>query len=309
MGPHRLYWRAAILLLGTTLGLIGCSRAVDPTLETGSASRESELAASSAASSDRFYPLEIGNRWSYRGGFKLALDNGSDPLEVVAEVRSATVRTMRCDEMIEGRVYRVEYAVHTEWSALGAHSSHSWIRFREDRNGLFERDIATSTPGCPRPDPSFVTVDATVEHSVVDGLENLRLRDAARAALARVDAVREVLRRGSPTSLEAAGTGEITRLRYPLVTGTTWTIRSDPRVDATVEGLDHFEVESGLLPAYRIRIDWPGVAGPHDVIRVWYGRAGYMGMSAHLEIGSEVGLMIADQTETPVSISLVRGRF
>ena len=296
-------------VVGLMVAILGCSRAQDPTLGPAFRAPESELEAFAAdGSGDRFYPLEIGSRWNYRGGFKLALDDGNGPLQVIADVSSTTYRVMQCDQEIEDRVYRVEYAVQVEWSTYGPRAFHSWIRYREDRNGLYERDITGATPGCSRPDPSRTTA-VTAERSVVEGLDDPRLREAARTALARVDVVREVLRRGPFTGLEAAGSGEITRLRYPLVTGATWTIRSDPRVEATVEGLDHFEVESGLLPAYRIRIDWPVVSGPHDLIHVWYGRAGYLGMNAHLEFGSDIGLMIADETETLVGLDLVHGRF
>ena len=307
----RFPWSGVTGTVLSVAGLIGCSSALDPTLGPASRAVEPEPAVSAAAagSGERFYPLEIGNRWNYRGGFKVALDNGNDPLQVIAEVPSTFERTMECDQMIEGIVYRVEHAVQVQSSVFGPRTFHSWIRYREDRDGLYERDMTGANPGCPRPDPSLAAAGVTVERSIVEGLEDPRLRDAARAALARVDAVREVLRRGPPTSLEAAVTGEITRLRYPLVAGATWTIRSDPRVEATVEGLDHFEVATGRLPAYRIRIDWPGISGPRDLIHVWYGRAGYLGLSAHLEIGSDIGLLIADQTETLLSIDLVRGRF
>lgn len=103
--------------------------------------------------------------------------------------------------------------------------------------------------------------------------------------------------------------GELLRLSYPLHTGASWTLRTEPfHITERVEGVDALHTPAGTLVGYRITLDFE-LFGPPDRVTVWYGRKGYLGLEAHFEAeatdesGNPIGLVLTDQSETVSALS------
>ena len=103
---------------------------------------------------------------------------------------------------------------------------------------------------------------------------------------------------------------EILRLRYPLFPGANWAIREDPFFGATVEGHEPSVLPAGRFPGYRVRISSP-LFGAKDEVKVWYGRAGLLRLSAHGEEvatdpqGNVIGTLVFEQQEVLSNLDLV----
>ena len=109
---------------------------------------------------------------------------------------------------------------------------------------------------------------------------------------------------------------EITLLKYPLHPSQEWTIRDDPfYVFGAVEAHEVLDLPPGRMNGYKIRID-NGLFGPSDWGYVWYGRDGYLGLTAHLETeildpnGNPMGALVFDEHTLLESLDLVgKGRW
>jgi len=62
------------------------------------------------------------------------------------------------------------------------------------------------------------------------------------------------------------------------------------------------------VPAYRIHTAGPGL-GPSDRVLTWYGRSGMVGIFVHIEIPTDLGLLIAEDVIDLETMSIERGRF
>ncbi len=126
-----------------------------------------------------------------------------------------------------------------------------------------------------------------------------------------------VAERGSALGSPPGGplSEEITRLRYPLRPGASWTVREDPFFGSTVEAMEVVKLPPGRFPAARIRMK-SEFYGPNDRVRLWFGRSGELGHQYHLEasatdyMGNVIGTILFDETEMLTDIDLVGpGRF
>ena len=105
--------------------------------------------------------------------------------------------------------------------------------------------------------------------------------------------------------------GELLRLSYPLSSGAEWTLRLDPDLIFTesVEGVDALHTPAGTFAAYRLAIHLD-LFGPNDRVVVWYGREGFLGLDAHLEVeGTDdqgnVVTVVFDERQHVTGVSLV----
>jgi hypothetical protein len=277
----------------------------------------------SAGVSGQFYPLQVGNHWSYHKRLSYTLVEG-DRLPSPSYDWNATVdRGLTCFETIDGRDYVVEEVEERAQSE----AIFSWVRYRQDRTGLYEADVELQVPAqCFGPIKSSSSSAPMAAERLARGIESLvaasppERQAAYRAAgerlrekLARVE---RALRRGAtgaPSHPELAQPGELTRLSYPLYPAKSWTIRRDPEgatFMARVEGTDLLNLPAGRFPGFRIRI-LSTFLGPDDEVRTWYGPSGYLQLVAHMETfavddrGAIIGRLAIDQRETLVSLSLV----
>lgn len=225
-----------------------------------------------------FFPLQLGNRWVYDGKRVITMiPEGGDPMP--SERMRFRVRTkLVCQEEIAGRSYVVAREVVKE----GESRTRTWIRYRQDRDGLYEADVVIGTPPvCDRgtvaeepAEPGIAEVEAVA--AVREPLPGDAWSAARAAALARaedlrrlaLDGVREVT-----AAPEGVARGEIRRLAYPLHDGARWRIRRDPRLVARVVGRDVLNLPAGRMPAWKVRVSTPQ---PGDRVRFWVGRKGFL---------------------------------
>jgi len=270
-----------------------------------------------------FYPLDIGNTWVYAGEFTITIDGGPPSVTPTREIHSLIGTEERF-----GRHYVLEkeFSIDEDGDTLSPY----WFRHRQDRAGLYTADIGGNEPPLDDyPDAGFVSTGKQIRTE-----RNSRiLREIMRKA---ESGNREAYRRAwedlctklrvieaamgvttGPTSILHGPPGgvfpeEITRLKYPLHPSQHWTIRDDPFDGfGMVEAHEVLDLPPGRMGGYKIRIDSEAY-GPNDLVHFWYGRDGYLGLSAHLELelidpaGNPIGLMLFDEQTFLESLDLVK---
>jgi len=300
----------------------GCAGPLDPAtrpiLTTGDAPEPASSASIDIETRTKgrsgFYPLQIGNRWRHARVYTVRVvpDDGSAPW--LDGSYSETQSEILCTQSIDGVPYVVERAIeHTP-----SRTFTTWIFYRQDATGLYERDVlGTDPPPCQGAVTEVVDRGAAstpLDEKAIEGLlvtRSLPEREAFGIALRKLRERVAALERIRPAGAGGARPGELTRLRYPLKRGQRWAIRDDPtfRFTAAVEGSEVLDLPPGQLHGYRIRLE-TNAFGPKDIVRVWYGRSGYLQLVAHFELdatdaqGNIIGRAIVDQRETLVDLSL-----
>jgi hypothetical protein len=307
--------RSFIRLLAGVLGSLALAGCASPLAPDRASLREPEPSIAlpighpgAADPKGGFYPLRLGNRWDYAISNTMTLVAPDAPPQPTTWAGTMH-RELICTERIGGLEYFVEQGLVVYDNAR---TTPQWIRYRQDAKGLFEADVALSTaPACATVSPA-VSGRPWSPASEVASLtrdRSERVRAAFEAAALRLEGrLRQIETLARSTSLAggastADGTSpELVRLSYPLVAGTRWFIRTDPPFEAIAERFEMVHVRAGSLMGWRIRIVPPGL-GERDRVYVWYGRAGYLGLRAHVEMdavdieGNVVGRWIADQRE------------
>jgi hypothetical protein len=298
-------------LLLITLGCSPAGQSDNETSPLAGASVEAELLDETAClkpgNKGRFYPLAIGNVWFYSRVFSLD-----------GEITSTSQITQELvgHEELFGRTYVLEESRLTESAFGGTRVFTTWVRFRQDRAGLYEaiKQPPTTTGGRPSPKGDGRNITLAAGQSGVDWLvSKVAPGDqfaAYRAALIRNLELHEMIRdlaRSASFATAASPPGgpkteEITRLRYPLHPGQSWTIRESPFFGSTVEQREILALPVGRRAAWRIRID-SELFGPDDEVYLWYSRCGRLGLYARLEgvamdeNGDVIGTFVTEENE------------
>lgn len=265
------------------------------------------------------YPLQLGNRWHYRRivAFETTL-TGQEPTP--PEIFRASVQQELIGiEALFGRDYVVQERVIDE-GEMGITTQ--WVRFRQDRSGLYEADVPLNQPpillgAVSIADPHAIEYLPAAWHIPGDGHHTSPTLAAVRQQLVRrMELVRQVragLASLDPSLGKDALENELTRLLYPLHTGQTWVLREDPHVRFTVEGLQVMRLRCGVFPAWRLRLD-AEFFGPNDRAVFWVGRVGFVGMAARFEgdvvdlEGNVIGTMRGQEREVLTRFELQRHR-
>lgn len=294
------------LLLGFAIALLpGCSVrdnpiGIDSGLEDGVAALSPRIAENGVeGGTDHgprgFYPLALGNRWSFEVTTQIRIGPAGGPLGDPIAVTESQVRELMCQETAGDRTYVVEETRVVS----GENNTTWWVRYRQDAGGLYEHDVSpTNPPACgPALSAPSGMVRAGGDAAAAGGVLSERIAAAVpdparrRATLAAWQSMRDRLRMvssslavgvGAEDRLDGVAEGEITRLGYPLHGGGRWVIRDDPRFSAVVEGLDVVRTPRGPVPAWRIRIH-SELFGPSDRVYQWVARIGFVRLTAHLE--------------------------
>ncbi len=312
MTPHtRISWMPLSLLLLSAAA--GCGRhPTSPTAVTpgrddaGTVLGRHEVSATldQARGQVGFFPLTIGTHWRYATSlYVVSVPSG---IEMPDENPFLSHRDARLvgTETIGGRDYVVEE--DDAWPVP------QHIYWRQDRTGLYEADaFAGDGDGLP--------ADVTRALSRIgepDARPAARAAwNAARQSLARKLALVQRLARGldaraADKGEDPSGPAELTRLLYPLHAGASWDIRSDPRFTSRVEGMDVLTTAAGRFRGWRMRYD-SELFGANDVVHVWYGDVGSLGLKAHLEARAfdpergVDGVVVLEQGELLEAIELV----
>ena len=303
--------------------LAGCSAPLEPTVQEP-ASNPSLTAKPLGHRGNPFsYPLDLGNRWQYHRVFTVSAGPEATPFPPIV-TRTRIESFMSCVEA--GAIdYVVEHRVQTDTTVFGPRIAHQWIRYRQDMRGLYEKDVSIAEPAsCEQ--SAIEELPPLLRNSAEEWLvaeltralgaarttravDPARVAQAAAAISARLALVRAAL---GPSTGAPGGAlpDELTRLRYPLVVGSAWNVRETPFVvSSTVAGRDHVTLSDGKVPAYRVDTHIPSAFGPADRIHNWYGRAGWLGLELHFEVGTGLGQVMIDETIVLEEVDLLRGRF
>jgi hypothetical protein len=270
------------------------------------------MGAADPSSAGLFYPLDIGNHWS----FARTITTQTIPNEGQPGDPYVGESTMDVDLVGTAERFGREYVVQREtYHVLSQDFSIDFL-YRQDRGGLYNAD--------PGPGATAFVRDAGVERVVerlTPSTSRMAERLAYQQALRRVWEMRERIEHGALVGRMPVGsavedrpgplTGEIALLRYPLHPGSTWNVREDPLVVYLVEANERVALPAGDFSAYRIRIDWPDVFGPNDRALVWYGRDGLLKLQVHVEgqavdaDGNVYGKVVSDELQELTALSLV----
>jgi hypothetical protein len=274
------------------IGLAGCG-AESPYAVDAVARNVSEAGAPAphgpgAAGWAGFFPLEIGNRWEYSHLKEAKSFNLDDSLVETWNITGSESHEMIGTEDLLGRTYVVQQQDWEESSFLGDDSGTIWVRYRQERSGLYEADLCVSDPPGPEEspfcgDPLLQAPSRISPKSVPPHLRDTwRKIQEKRAVLAGL-----VRGHGAPQGTRTTGApggvlpGELTRLAYPLHRGTEWTIREDPLFLAEVISHDVIDVPAGRFPAWRVQISLPQFEAEGDEIYFWYGSSGFLKLYFH----------------------------
>lgn len=282
-----------------------------------------------------FFPLEIGNEWRYSRSLLLTREMFASGMTESTEVNILRVHRLVGTETLGGREYVVERRQEFDSPSPGGGVITSWIRYRQDRAGLYEADVPSTQPPAAQEDPAPESVAlARVRDSNPGRVELWRRISAGveaenRAALERawseltkkLDALADLREPTSGRSLAHGGPpggvmpGEITRLAYPLRPGQEWTIRPEPFFGSEVEAREVLDLPPGKMSCARINVTNFALE-PDDEVFIWYGRDGFLRMTVHVETemvdinGNVIGLLTFDENTALEHINLVRpGRF
>ena len=317
MRALRIPLRALVPAVVSLALLSACSRQ-SPTAPfmAGDSDGLSRMLDASVYGQQSFFPLAIGNSWHAASDDHLATipTGGGPPIDEMT-IHTDITRDLTGTEDISGLLYTLmrETLVSTSPANPGGSTYTTWVRYRQDANGLYESDV-TGPPAS-----SNVVAAAVAVRSGAEFPASLRARvPAARVAAyekawgalqRKISALRDVA--ADPLSATDVASGEITRLDYPLHPGASWTVRQDPHFSSTVEGLEQLSIPAGRFNAYRIRID-NEFLGPEDAVHLWMGRSGQLQFRYRLvqtvtdEDGNEIGEFVATHDEVVDSVSLVR---
>jgi hypothetical protein len=226
-----------------------------------------------------FYPLALGNTWSYTGGRSMSI--GDTPPYAVSVEETRTIAEM---EELFGRDYFLEERVSVDLGVVGGPDTFTyWYRYRQDRAGLYEADVSITDP------PGGGSWDVLWERAAADARPaGASALDRARTAhFRKLEAVNQLLGRRTRSGMLAGPPGgimpdEIQRLKYPLHVRQEWTIREEPLFWSVAQRMEVLDLPAGMMNGWRISV-YSELFGDDDLVYLWYGRAGFLGMTAHLE--------------------------
>ena len=288
-----------------TLASGGCGGRMEPTtrpsIEISGLAAGVETAGAGPASQPGFYPLTVGNRWKYSEEVVIRLIPNVGEAPPPERYESTIVREIIGTVEAEGRTYLKELSTEPSPFQIPTY-------FRQDASGLYEWSPPIRVTQAGRVSAAFAHALAGMQPA-----ERAAFELAARRLDARIAAVEAALGRGgaSVTDLGFPGTGatnELRRLRYPLGPKTQWMLSNDPSFLATCEtaGEETLNLPAGRLRGHRIRMS--GYLGPNDFVHLWYGRAGFLQLVAHVEVEAfdplGFGRYIYDEREWLTDVTL-----
>jgi len=276
---------AALVLL---ISLGGCSKSSPlgpPAGNTATEAARGGAAAASGFGSGSFYPLVVGNAWSYEGGgsFRLISGPGSYP----DNYSYAFIESHRLigTTHYEGTDYTVEEQVHHDVPEVYGPWT-MWIPVRQNTQGLFSLDTFLQEP--PVLDGNQVAANGIKSGSPHLDLATFAARHGKDASLerlvARIEKLRELAHGVTrlERNLSTAAASETQLLGYPLRPGQTWGARSDIPWPVTVNRVEQLATPAGRFQAWRLDINPGGsLVQEGEWVRVWYSRSGYLGFLIH----------------------------
>jgi len=307
----------AVLCVVTALLLVpGCARTVqDVTGPSNGIVSDPEIdpqalafgGAGGGPGTGAFYPLVVGNRWSYQASVGTTVTDPGGSTFRDTESFTAT-RELVCSATFGINTYFAELQtiVHENGTSSG------WEHYRQDAVGLY----ASSGPPVFSCGPSTGTSTLANEAPAADVLAKLAWakrrpsESRMRERLLQEEWSRQLLlqrqireaaiapvERPNPGAQPGALPGEASLLHYPLRQGQRWTTYSGEDFVWRVVGREIVRTPAGAVSASKIQLLGPYL-GRNDYAYVWYGRVGYVGLMEKLS-GK-----IVDESGNPSEISI-----
>lgn len=280
-----------------------------------------------ASSASGFFPLAIGSRWHYSGEIEFdAFMSGAAAPAASFVIHTEEERRLVGKEDLFGREYVVEERLLRE--DIRTDTITWWARYRQDRSGLYLADVALVQPPQLTSGPAQARIKLKNDSKrrwnsawasispKIDGERRPAFLRAWRRLQRRWETLQGLFAEGHEISNRPGRPGgvlpdEITRLEYPLHPGAQWIIRDDPFFGSVVEGMEVLDLAPGRMAGFRIRVI-SDFFGPNDVVLLWYGRDGFLGLFAHLESeatdvdGNPLGLLVFEESHFLEEFTLVR---
>lgn len=270
-----------------------------------------------------FYPLSVGNVWTYHRAYTLVIEVIIGPPYSKVETYEGVVeRRIVGTEDIDGVEYVVERMTLTPDGV--PESRIRWTRYRQDHAGLYVADVPGSDPPTPPADAlaasgghaSTAFHDALI--AAADRTDRPFIGRALRNHARRIEAAYKSLAPIAGPAPDGVGRpgeilpGELLYLSYPLHRGVAWFNRVEPFfVRSEVEAHEVLDLAAGRFPVYRVRVD-NEFLDPEDRVVAWYGRCGRLALSIHTETMAldvetgETARITTDDIETLTGLSLVK---
>ena len=151
---------------------------------------------------DPFFPLQVGNQWTYARRLELTIQIDGEPPEPPEVADLTIVRELTGVEVVGGVTYIIEEERTTKEDV--PETGYKWWRFRQDDMGLYRAVIASDTPPAQSLAGQLQNVPDFVKRAALE--QERRLSGAGEAP------------------------EEFWRLMYPLEVGSSW--QSRPNVVA-----------------------------------------------------------------------------
>ncbi len=298
---------------------------VDGEIQNTVMSQQETLLSDGASENDQYhgeyFPLAIGNSWTYTGESSISME-GSEQYSILIN----ETRTLVGTEVLFDREYVLE---KQEITQIGLDEITTyWLRYRQDRAGLYEADVSIiNPPGADRykisssddNSDSYRDRWTSLWKQLADNLKSIDNETIERARIIhfnKISMINELLGRSANSAMLTSGPpggvlpDEIQRLRYPLHPRQEWIIRDTPLFYSFVESHEVLDLSAGRMTGFKIRI-YNEFLEENDIVYLWYGRCGYLGMYAHFETdmrdaeGNIIGTMISDENLFLESYTLV----
>ena len=341
---RRLILVAATLCL--SLSLVACRQALTPidhsstspfagldVTANGLSATELPESSHGGVSANGFYPLEVGNRWTYHDVFDLTIDYFDGSPSTSDHIESDIEWAHVCEETRLGRTYTVQR--ETTVDPFGTFVF--WFRERQDPRGLYGLDFSDPPACAPVAAPPSLSVaprggvtgtessgrmstgtwSEELSSRLVARLSKSMSADAARATTAAIldkaERFRAIARdcgrrHGRPGGPQA---GELFELSYPLRIGKQWVFRDDDvHIERKVTGIEVRDVLGKKTLAYRIHLI-SDLFGDTDA-DLFYSRRGFLGHKvsgtslAVDDQGNPIGTVTSVETRTVSDIHIGR---
>jgi hypothetical protein len=301
--------------------LVGCSgpTPTGPQVSTGSSLAAKAAAADAAGyGSGSFYPLSVGNTWTFGGEGMLRFFEDGVQTEPEWTYAFTETRSLIGITLQKGRSYFVEEQVRHEIPERDTGPFTWWSCKRQDASGLYFLATLFGAPPDLESGVAVASPAAGLERAL--RIDTASMSRSARADIAlnrladRLEFLRGVVQAFGRGDTTRPAEGELLELVYPVRVGASWNILPDEPWPARVERVETLDTPAGRLMAYRIEIN-PGGTTVHEGewARVWYSREGFLGYSIRLsapvtnETGEPTGaIYVADDSMMVTSISTSR---
>jgi hypothetical protein len=257
------------------------------------------------------YPLAAGNRWDYT--IHTITTTVIDAVRQLPDTTESPWLALVGDPvMVDGRRYFLQSESDPR---VMAPSPAVLFLTRQDRTGLYERDVYTAVPAAAGSESGAGAalgerLAASVARMPGAASHPEAFRRAAFDLAGRLEwMMHPALTVASPNLGPTPPALDHAALRYPLYVGASWIYRDSPQYTRRVTSREPLAVPAGRFTAWRIA-GGSELFGPRDRVTFWYGSAGLLRIQAHAEVnavdsgGNIIGTVLVDSDQVLTAAKL-----